>query len=123
MAYLDDPRVFFAAEGTLLAWNRTSLTLMGFGFVVERFGLFAKLLLPAGHPAGNHDLAFWVGVGFILLGTAVSLVSVVQFRRVLRQLGPAEIPAGYFLHAGVVTNLALCVLGVALLFYLFHGLG
>ena len=35
-----DPRVFFAAERTFLAWIRTGLALMGFGFVVARFGLF-----------------------------------------------------------------------------------
>lgn len=46
MSDLNDPRVFFAAERTLLAWNRTSLTLMAFGFVVERFGLFLHMLAP-----------------------------------------------------------------------------
>ncbi|MFV9650307.1 YidH family protein [Pseudomonas citrulli] len=42
MSHLDDPRVFFAAERTLLAWNRTSLLLMAFGFVIERSGLLLK---------------------------------------------------------------------------------
>ncbi|HAB15828.1 MAG TPA: hypothetical protein DCE44_05190, partial [Verrucomicrobiales bacterium] len=40
-----DPRVFFAAERTLLAWIRTGLTIMGFGFVVARFGLFLRLFV------------------------------------------------------------------------------
>ena len=39
-----DPRVYFAAERTLLAWVRTGLALMGFGFVVARFGLFLREL-------------------------------------------------------------------------------
>ena len=40
-----DPRVFFAAERTLLAWLRTGLTIIALGFVVSRFGLFVRLLV------------------------------------------------------------------------------
>ena len=39
-----DPRIYFAAERTFLAWIRTGLALMGFGFVVARFGLFLRQL-------------------------------------------------------------------------------
>lgn len=35
--------MLFAAERTLLAWNRTSISLMAFGFLVERFGLFLEI--------------------------------------------------------------------------------
>lgn len=42
-----DPRILFAAERTLLAWVRTGLALMGFGFVVARFGLFLRELAAA----------------------------------------------------------------------------
>jgi len=44
MSYLDDRRVRFAAGRTLLAWQRTAIALMGFGFVVERFGLFLRMV-------------------------------------------------------------------------------
>ena len=37
-----DARVYFAAERTLLAWVRTGLAMMGFGFVVARFGMFLR---------------------------------------------------------------------------------
>jgi uncharacterized membrane protein YidH (DUF202 family) len=43
MSKLNDPRVLFATERTLLAWNRTSISIMAFGFVIERFGLFLQL--------------------------------------------------------------------------------
>jgi uncharacterized membrane protein YidH (DUF202 family) len=41
---MHDPRVLFAAERTLLAWIRTGLTVMAFGFVVARFGLFLRIV-------------------------------------------------------------------------------
>jgi len=43
MSNLNDPRVLFAAERTLFAWNRTSLSLMAFGFVIERFFVKAHI--------------------------------------------------------------------------------
>jgi putative membrane protein len=119
---LNDPRVFFAAERTLLAWTRTGLTLMAFGFALERFGLFLHVLMGIQGKTGQRDLSFWVGVSFILFGTIVGLVSVVQFRRVLKTLKPVEIPEGYWVNIGVYTNLALAAFGVAITFYFFYGL-
>src|SRR5574340_595458 len=121
MSDLNDPRVFFAAERTLMAWNRTGLTLMAFGFVLERFGLFLHMLRP--DPGrGGRDLSFWIGIAFIALALWVIGFSVVQFRRVLKTLKPVEIPANYSTWAGMAMNLSVVVLGVALLAYLFSEL-
>lgn len=121
MSELNDPRVLFAAERTLLAWSRTSLTLMGFGFLIERFGLFLKMLnmLPAQH--GHRGISFWVGIVFIALGVGAALLANLQYRRVLAHLRPPEIPAGYFVHLGMILNYALAGLGVALAVYLVYG--
>jgi putative membrane protein len=120
MSDLNDPRVLFAAERTLLAWSRTALTLMGFGFLIERFGLFLHLLgqQPSGAARG---FSFWVGLVFIALGMAAAFFANLQYRRILRTLQPAEIPPGYFVNFGVATNLVLIVLGVVLIAYLLHG--
>lgn len=121
MSDLNDPRVFFAAERTLMAWSRTGLTLMAFGFVLERFGLFLHLLRQTPGHAGR-DLSFWIGIAFIALGLWVIGFSMVQFRRVLKTLKPVEIPARYSTWAGMAMNLSIVILGFALLAYLFYEL-
>jgi putative membrane protein len=122
MSELNDPRVFFAAERTLLAWSRTSLTLMAFGFVVERFGLFVQLLRSMQGQALQREPSFWVGVSFILFGSLMGIVSVLQYRLVLRTLKPVEIPDGYWVNTGVYANLALAIFGIAITIYFFYGL-
>jgi putative membrane protein len=54
---------YLAAERTLLAWIRTGLALMGFGFVVARFGLFLKELQVAQRisSAQSYGLSLWFG--------------------------------------------------------------
>jgi putative membrane protein len=119
MSDLKDPRVYFAAERTLLAWNRTSLTIMAFGFVVERFGLFMQLFAAEGDAVLSRGASFWVGIAFILLGAGSAAAAVLQFRQVLRTLQPAEIPAGYRVNAGAIANVLVALLGLVLCAYLF----
>lgn len=121
MSDLNDPRVFFAAERTLLAWNRTSLALMAFGFVIERFGLFVYILMPKHALSMQRGISFWTGLAFVLLGAAVAAYSTVQYRKVLKTLKPIEIPEGYRVNPGVFTNLAVALLGIVLTIYFFQG--
>jgi putative membrane protein len=118
MSDLNDPRVFFAAERTLLAWSRTSITVMVFGFVVERFGLLVHILLPKGGEIIQRNISFWVGLIFILFGVTLSVLSTIQYFSVLKTLKREEVPEGYWLHLGVVTNMVLAVLGLLVTFYL-----
>jgi putative membrane protein len=116
MSELDDPRVLFAAERTLLAWSRTAAGLMALGFFVDR----ASLVDAAGGP--HRKFAAWIGVAFLLLGVVLSILSVVQYRRSVASLRKVEIPPGYWLNLGVGTSLAVALLGMLLVVYVVIGL-
>jgi putative membrane protein len=120
MSNLDDPRVLFAAERTLLAWSRTSLTLMGFGFVLERFGLFLKFLVPGRVIVDDHGASAWIGMGFIALGCAFLILSAQQYRRVLKTLMPGEIPGRYSTRLPLILNLLLLLMGLVLGLYILY---
>lgn len=114
MSYLDDPRVLFAAERTLLAWQRTAIALMGFGFVVERFGLFLRMVSNQPLSASQRGVSLWLGVGLLLIGAFVAVVSALQFRTVVRGLGEKEMPCGYWTSLGVWVNFLLVAVALTL---------
>jgi putative membrane protein len=106
--------VLFAAERTLLAWQRSAIALMGFGFVVERFGLFLQLVAHQPLSGSQRGFSLGLGVALLLLGAAAALISARQFRRVAQSLGPAGVPPGYWTQAGVALNVIIAMIALAL---------
>lgn len=121
MSDLHDPRVLFAAERTQLAWNRTSVSLMAFGFVVERFGLFLNVLGKKGVILMEREISFYVGLTFILLSIVLSFFSILQHKNVVSSLQPAEIPKGYNLWGAAIVNGIVGFLGIVLVLYIYYG--
>jgi putative membrane protein len=79
---------YLAAERTLLAWIRTGLALMGFGFVVARFGLFLEQLQIMGRAATerSHGLSLWLGTALIAAGAIVNVAAAWRHLRSVHEL-------------------------------------
>jgi putative membrane protein len=112
-----DPRTYFAAERTLLAWIRTGIATLGLGFVVARFGLFLRLVAHVERP--SHQVTSTVlGVGLMLAGVLAMVLAVYQHARFRRALGPEDLPKDYATGLGGAFALVLSALGLALAVYL-----
>lgn len=117
-----DPRVFFAAERTLLAWLRTGLTIIALGFVVSRFGLFVQLLASQSQvptTAFHTTASAALGIGFVIVGTLAIAVAAFQHHRFVTTLPPSDLPPRYSRMFALVLSLLVSILGIALAAYLF----
>jgi putative membrane protein len=122
MSTSNDPRVYFAAERTLLAWLRTGIAVMGVGFLVARFGLFLRMLRRESEHVQPHWNTTLLGVSFVLLGAFGIAIAGVQFMRYLRTIGPSERPPGYWVGLGMWYAFIMAALGLVLAAYLTWGL-
>lgn len=114
MSNLQDPRVLLALERTLLAWNRSSLALIGFGFLIEKSTVLLLLLDPVKH---SDKIMFnrWLGMITISLGLMISLWSSYQYKIALRSLSSAEYIAGYSVNLPVILSLFTVFTGILLM--------
>jgi putative membrane protein len=113
-----DPRIFFAAERTLLAWLRTGLAVIGLGFLVARFGLFLRMLRQPTAEVQPMLASSMIGIGFVILGAAVIAVSAWQHTRFCSTLNAAQRPAHYWTAFGVGASMLIAAFGLALAAYL-----
>ena len=111
-----------ANERTFLAWIRTGIAIMAFGFVVVKFALFVKqasLMLAAQHIAVTSDQqtsSAYVGIGLIALGTIVCLLAFFRYKNIEQQLmSNSFFPS---LTLSVLLTISIMLIGVLLLFYL-----
>ena len=68
MSYLEDPRVFFAAERTLFAWARTGLALTAMGLAISRYQLLLSTFRQEDFEIVKSHASFYLGMAFVTVG-------------------------------------------------------
>jgi putative membrane protein len=107
-----DPRVLQANERTLLAWIRTGVGVMAFGFVIARFGAWTRLV---GADVRADAAMPWIGAGLVALAGVIDVWAIVRYLRVQRAvLANEAVPAGGFSGVVLAGVLALIAIGLAL---------
>jgi putative membrane protein len=112
-----------ANERTFLAWVRTSIAIIAFGFLVERFDLFLAYTAPATgkpHIAAPHgEFGHVAGLTLIVLGMAMIGVATWRFARTAREIDDEEVHKGTGSRTDFALAALLIILGIGLLFYLY----
>lgn len=93
---MSDPRVFFAAERTLLAWVRSGLTVMALGLVVAKWGLVLTVLSRASTSPSDihnmHGITGWIGITLVAIGAIAVLGAVHNHRIFVTSLPKDDVP-------------------------------
>ena len=113
-----------ANERTFLAWVRTAIAVMAFGFVIEKFDLFLKYAAPAAAqqeiaPHGGA-VANAAGLAFVVLGIAMIVISGWRFVRTARQIDSDDEVVGPGERFDIALAGMIGLLGAALFLYLSH---
>lgn len=107
-----------ANERTFLAWIRTSIALMGFGFVVVKFSLFIKQLSAAfaSQPAASKGFSAIIGILLVIIGAGTALIGYTRYKRIERQL----LNQDYKPSSGLLLLLTIVIIGgaIILVYYL-----
>jgi len=122
MPEIDRQREHQANERTFLAWLRTSIALIGFGFALARFGLFLRQLETAVTKEVTPTYSFisyqTLGVGLVIVGIFVIVLAVWRYNRVFWQIERGAYQPNrlmIWLTAGIVIVLGLLSIPLLLL--------
>lgn len=108
-----DPRIYFAAERTLLAWTRTGVALMGLGFAIARFALYLRQLQAAsGAPQLSRIGSPFIGALLMTIGVLSIILSTVHYGITVRRLREGSWLPGRVSKPAIVLSVVLVAVGV-----------
>ena len=114
-------RVHMANERTFLAWIRTSIAIMAFGFVVEKFALFVKQISyllgkEAVLPSRGYSTIF--GILLVALGAFMGILAFIRYKKVERQIDEDTYQPSLILD--ILLAISILAIGIFLIIYLIH---
>jgi inner membrane protein YidH len=110
-----------ANERTFLAWVRTAIAVMAFGFLVERFDLFMSAIASSSSRAVTFrtpQFANAAALVFILLGVAMIAIATIRFFRIAREIDREDVVHRAGSLFDLVLAALLLLLGLSLFLYL-----
>jgi uncharacterized membrane protein YidH (DUF202 family) len=124
---LPDRRDHMANERPVLAWVRTSIGIMAFGFVVEKFALFMRRLpflfgetkLPA-TPASPLRYSTVFGILLVAMGALMGLLAFIRYKKVEREILDDTYQPSMLLD--IMVAIGILAIGLFLVVYMVHSI-
>ena len=112
-------RDHLANERTFLAWVRTSVAIVVFGFAIGRFAIAMRQLTAfQGVASKTTGLSVWMGMSSILAGVVMVVAGLARYRKVRAQLDQGKFePAGFIVD---LVTILTALFGLALAGYLIY---
>jgi len=111
-----------ANERTFLAWVRTAIAIMAFGFLVQKFDLFLRIasasLTARSLPERSQIVGDIAGLLLIVLGGAMMVLAAVRFRKTTLDIDAKDVRLGPSTQLDIILATLLFLLGAILFVYL-----
>lgn len=113
-----------ANERTFLAWVRTAIAVMAFGFLVQKFDLFLRIAANSigarSIPPHTQIVGTVAGLLLIVLGGAMMIFAAIRFRKTTLDIDAEDVRAGPGARLDIILVTLLLLLGAILFVYLVY---
>jgi putative membrane protein len=115
-----------ANERTFLAWVRTAIAVIAFGFLIERFDILLKatglLSRTSTSQRAGYDIGNIAGISSIAVGTTMFVLAIIRFVKTARNIDCEDERPGIGSKFDVALASLMSLVGVSSFFYLSHAL-
>lgn len=115
-----DSREYLANERTFMAWIRTGISIMAFGFVVAKFSLFIRQFALVMHSDNltiiHKGYSSYIGLAILVIGSLIIPTAYYRYKLVNNQINSGNFSESYFLP--IVLTILISLVSLSLIVYL-----